>query len=93
VLIEETRDQGIIGPDSGDPLDDSIIDVTYLSRNAVISPGHRVITSGLGGIFPKGIPIGQVLDSRSANFGLYREARVKLSANLSQLEEVLVLVP
>jgi rod shape-determining protein MreC len=58
-----------------------------------VKPGQKVVTSGLGGIFPKGIPIGQVLDSQSVEFGLYVEARVKLAANLNGLEEIWVLMP
>ncbi len=55
--------------------------------------GQGVITSGLGGVFPKGIPIGQMVDARPVEFGLYTEARVKLSANLGALEQVWVLFP
>ncbi len=43
--------------------------------------------------FPKGIPIGQIVDSRSVEYGLYAEARVKLNANLGALEQVWVLLP
>ena len=82
---------GIIS--AGGPLDNSLVDLTYLSGNASLKPGQNVVTSGLGGIFPKGIPIGQIVDSRPVEFGLYTEARVKLSANLGALEQVWVLFP
>jgi rod shape-determining protein MreC len=47
----------------------------------------------LGGIFPKGIPIGKIVDVRPVEFGLSYEASVKVAANLSALEEVWVLLP
>jgi cell shape-determining protein MreC len=47
----------------------------------------------LGGVFPRGIPIGQLIDYRSIDYGLYTDARVKLAANLNRLEEVWVMWP
>jgi rod shape-determining protein MreC len=91
-LVENpAHDTGIIS--ASGPLDNSLVELTYLSGSANLKPGQSVITSGLGGIFPKGIPIGQVVDSRPVEFGLYTEARVKLSANLGALEQVWVLFP
>jgi rod shape-determining protein MreC len=90
-LVENpAHDIGIIT--ASGPLDSSLVDLTYLSGNAVLKPGQNVVTSGEGGIFPRGIPIGQIVDSRPVEFGLYTEARVKLSANLGALEQVWVLV-
>ncbi len=91
-LVENpAHDIGIISP-SG-PLDSSLVDLTYLSGNADLKPGESVVTSGEGGIFPRGIPIGQIVDSRPVEFGLYTEARVKLSADLGALEQVWLLFP
>jgi rod shape-determining protein MreC len=75
------------------PIDTSLVNLTYLASSANLKPGQNVLTSGLGGIFPKGIPIGQIVDARSVEFGLYTEARVKLNANLGSLEQVWVLFP
>lgn len=93
-LIEddESRDHGVIAPDSSSPLDNIIVDLKHLSRNSRLKPGQKVITSGLGGIFPKGIPIGQIVDYRSIDYGLYNEARVRVAVKLNSLEEVWVLV-
>ena len=91
-LVENpARDMGVVG--AGGPMDGSLVELTYLSGNADLKPGQNVITSGLGGVFPKGIPIGQIADSRPVEFGLYTEARVKPSANLGALEQVWVLFP
>lgn len=91
-LVENpAHDTGIIS--ASGPLNDSLVELTYLSGNANLKPGQSVITSGLGGVFPKGIPIGLVVDARPVEFGLYTEARVKLNANLGTLEQVWVLFP
>jgi rod shape-determining protein MreC len=85
------HDMGVISP--GGPLDSSIVELTYLSGNAVLKAGQNVVTSGEGGIYPRGIPIGQVVDAQTVEFGLYTEARVKLSVNLGALDQVWVLFP
>ena len=91
-LVENpAHDTGIIS--ASGPLDTALVDLTYLSGNANLKPGQNVFTSGLGGIFPKGIPIGQVVYSWPVEFGLYTEARVKLLVNLGALEQVWVLFP
>src|ERR1035437_9829255 len=91
IVENPAHEMGIIS--ASGPLDTSLVDLTYLSGSASLKPGQNVITSGLGGVFPKGIPVGQVVDSRPVEFGLYTEARVKLSVNLGALEQVWVLFP
>jgi len=88
-----SRDHGVIAPASSNPLDPSIVDLDYLSQHSDLKPGQQVLTSGLGGIFPKGIPVGRIIDFQSVDFGLYSEARVKLSVRMNELEEVWVILP
>ncbi len=91
-LVENAgRDTGILL--ASGPLDTSLVQLTYLASSANLKSGQNVVTSGLGGIFPKGIPIGQIVDARSVEYGLYTEARVKLNASLGSLEQVWVLFP
>jgi rod shape-determining protein MreC len=91
-LVENpAHDTGIII--ASGPLDNSLVELTYLAGNADLKPGQNVVTSSLGVVFPPGIPIGKIADSWQVEFGLYTEARVKLSANLGALEQVWVLFP
>jgi len=69
------------------------VQLGYLSRASALKPGQAVRTSGLGGIFPKGILIGQIVDFHTVDYGLYTEARVKLAVNLNLLGEVFVKMP
>ncbi|SVC76471.1 uncharacterized protein METZ01_LOCUS329325 [marine metagenome] len=90
-LLKESRSQGgIVSPRqySADP---RVVELTYLPNDVELRPGQGVVTSGLGGGFPKEIPVGLVVDSWISKDGLYTEARVKLHANLNQLETVRVL--
>ena len=90
-IENEARDLGVVG--ASGPLENDVVELGYLSRNAKLKPGLPVRTSGDGGIFPRNIPIGQIIDSRSTDSGLATTARVKLAANLSALEEVWVVMP
>jgi rod shape-determining protein MreC len=73
-------------------VDPSLVELSYLSRNSGLKPGQKIVTSGLGGVFPPGITIGHLVDLRAVEYGLYTEARVKLTVNLNELEEVWVMV-
>lgn len=87
---DEDRNTGIVGSSSA--LDSSLVEITYLPHHSKIEAGTPVRTSGLGGIFPRGILLGHVVDTRPVEYGLYLAARVRLSANLSALEEVWVII-
>ena len=86
----ETSDSGVLG--NASPLDRELIDLTYLPRATNIKPGQAVVTSGLGGIFPAGIRIGKIVDTKQVEYGLSTEARVKLENQLGSLDEVWVLM-
>ena len=91
MVENQARDIGVLS--ASGPLDDSMVDLSYLSGDANLKAGQNVVTSGMGGIFPPGIPVGQIVDARPVEFGLYTEARVKLSANIGGLEKVWVMFP
>ena len=84
-----THDMGVLTP--GGPLDTSVVQLSYLASGANLKPGQNVITSGLGGVFPRGIPIGKIVDVQTVEYGLATAASVKLNANLGGLEQVWVL--
>ena len=73
VQDREVRETGII-LSSGNPLDNNMVDLQCFSRNSAIQPGQSVITSGEGGIFPKGIPVGQIVDLRNNVGGAFHRS-------------------
>ncbi len=93
VVVRETGEQGVITAPSAGVLDHRLVDLTHLPRNSALKPGQTVFTSGLGGVFPAGLPVGSVVDSRTVGYGLSTEARVNLFADTSRLAELLVLLP
>jgi rod shape-determining protein MreC len=83
--------KGILTANSS-TLDRLLVDLTYIPGSALLQPGQEVITSGDGGVFPKGLPVGRVVDVRTNDYGLYLEARIKLAVNFNRLEEAWVLL-
>jgi rod shape-determining protein MreC len=65
--------------------------VRYLARDFEPAPRTRVVTSGLGPTFPKGLTVGYVLESRLEPDGLSREASVMPAVDMASLDEVFVL--
>ncbi|UCZ52088.1 rod shape-determining protein MreC [Bacillus shivajii] len=64
----------------------SMIDI-----DAEIEEGDKVATSGLGGVFPEGLSIGEVASFETDEFGLTQTAYVKPTANFQQLDYVMVI--
>ncbi len=92
VTVAETRDLGVI-KGSQTTTDAGTAELTMLQNCPQVMPGHKVVTSGFGGVFPHGLPVGTILDTRPSAGGLYTGARIRLFANLNRLDEVWVLQP
>ncbi len=59
-IIEESRDRAIVaGDNSGRPR------LTFIGRDNRVELGNRVVTSGHGGVFPPGLPVGVVSEIKS----------------------------
>lgn len=88
VLIQASRDAGVVEGVGGIRLH-----LKYLSRAAVINEGDLVVTSGLGGVFPRGLVVGRIGDIIREEGELLQEAVVEPAAQLDRLEEMLILLP
>lgn len=86
-LLQRTRVTGIVTGDGGPTLR-----LRYLPLMADVAVGDRVVTSGMGGVFPKGVPLGTVTGVERKSGALFQEAVLEPAVDLSKVEEVLVLV-
>jgi rod shape-determining protein MreC len=84
-LVQRTRARGIVQGtvDAGCAL-------KYVKRTEDVQVGDGLVTSGLDGIFPKGLPIGSVTAVDKRGQGLFQHAEVAPRVDFDQLEEVLV---
>ena len=87
-LVQRTRARGIVYGKSRDQLA-----FRYVSVRDEIQAGDEIISSGLGGLYPKGIRIGDVISVRPQRYGLFYEIAVRPAVEFSKLEEVLALEP
>jgi len=85
-LVQRTRVSGIAAGDGGGTLR-----LRYLPLMADVAVGDRVVTSGMGGVFPKGLPLGTVAAVERRSGALFQEAVLEPAADLSRLDEVIVL--
>ena len=66
--------------------------ITYLPLEAKSQPGDQIVTSGLGGIFPKGILIGTIREVEKEQSGMVLSALIEPRVNFNRLEEVLIIL-
>ena len=85
--VERTRDRGLL---SGSYSYSCLLQ--YVNKGAQIKEGDLVVTSGLDGIFPRGLIVGMIQSIRSSEHGLFLEAVVTPAAKLSEIEEVVVIL-
>ncbi|MBI2892223.1 MAG: rod shape-determining protein MreC [Deltaproteobacteria bacterium] len=89
VMIERNGSRGILrGTGEADRY---ACRLEYLLRSDDVRVGDVVHTSGIGRRFPRGVLVGRISKVTRRDFGLYQEAEVTPSVDLSRLEEVLVL--
>jgi rod shape-determining protein MreC len=94
-LVQRSRDPGEVevGLVENAPGIPGYLKMINLPREANIQPGDRIISSGRGGVFPKGLVIGYVLETGEDEYGLLQYALLRPAANFNRLEEVFVVVP
>ena len=67
-------------------------EMKYVPITAEVNVGDQIISSGLGGVYPKGLVVGTVISITKATQGLFQEISIAPSADFGRLEEVLVLL-
>lgn len=85
-LTQQSRDRGMVKGTSG-----QLCKMDYVAKSSNVSVGDLVITSGIGGVFPKGLPVGEISNVKEGEGKLFQEIEVIPSVDFSKLEEVLVI--
>ncbi len=86
-IIQRSRDNGIVKG-----LSSKVCTLDYVLKSSDVRVGDIVVTSGLGGIFPKGIPVGEVIDVKDPAGELFKDVKIRPVVDFSKLEELLVIL-
>lgn len=86
VMLEQSRTPGVLSGTG-----DMLLELNYIGNTDPVAVGEVVLSSGLDGIFPKGMSIGRVVEVARGK-GVFQEIRVKPLVDLIHLEEVAVLL-
>jgi rod shape-determining protein MreC len=86
-LVQRSRARGIVRGAGRESLE-----FEFFVRESDVVVGDEVVTSGLGGIYPKGLRLGRVAEIRDATGQLTQIAVVRPAVDLGQLEQVFVML-
>lgn len=84
-LVERTRRQGIVRGTGG-----NVVQMFDIPSLADVQAGDRVLTAGIDGVYPKGIPVGTVLRSEPGQ-SLFKTVTVRPAVDFGAIEEVIVI--
>ncbi len=83
--IQRSRARGVVKGKG-----EMLCTLEFATREEDVKVGDVIITSGIGGVFLKGLPIGEVTMVKRGEYGIFQTVSIRPAVNLSHLEEVLV---
>ncbi len=88
--VVETGDAAVLTGDL-DHMSQETCTLSYLASSAGLEAGDQVVTSGLGGVYPSGILVGEVTEQGYTSSGMERYAVVEPAVKLDELKQVFVI--
>jgi rod shape-determining protein MreC len=85
--IQRSRARGVVKGKG-----EMLCSLEFTTREEDVKVGDTVMTSGIGGIFTKGLPIGEVTMVKRGEYGIFQTVSIRPAVNFPHLEEVLVLL-
>lgn len=86
-LVQRTRSRGVVEGETSESCR-----FKYIVKKADIEVDDTVITSGLDGLFPKGLRVGSISEISKPSSGLFQEVRIRPFVDFLRLEEVLIIL-
>lgn len=88
VMVQRTRTAGVAEGEPG-----GAVRLKFMARDGGgVQVGDLIVTSGLGGVFPKGLPVGRVIAVEDKGSALFHYARLAPVVDFARVEEVLLLM-
>ncbi|MFU0825169.1 rod shape-determining protein MreC [Clostridium sp.] len=92
-MVNSTRENDGVIKGYRDYNDKLLAKLYYLPLDSKAKKGDIVLTSGLGGLYPKGIRIGTIINIEEDKGKLIKNALVEPSVDFNKLEEMFVVIP
>lgn len=86
-IIQRSRERSIVKGFTS-----KICKLDYVVKTSDVVVGDKVITSGMGRVFPKGLPVGEVIEVGSRPGELFKDIKIRPMVDFSKLEELLVIL-
>jgi rod shape-determining protein MreC len=86
-LVQKNRVQGIVKGEGSQSYT-----MLYILKNADVEEGDLIVTSGLGGSFPKGIPVGTVASVTKSKRGMFQNITITPAVDFSRMEHLIVIL-
>jgi len=87
VITQKTRVQGIVKG-----LGREAFALHYVLKSAAVEKDDYVLTSGLGGVFPKGLMVGTVSGIKKSRRGMFQDIEIEPAVDFSQLEYLIIIM-
>jgi rod shape-determining protein MreC len=84
-LVQSSRARGVVHG-----LGKEYCELRYVLQEDEVAVGDRIVTSGMDGIFPKGLTVGVVAEAQKSGAGMFQRVRVDPAADIARLESVLI---
>ena len=85
--IQRSRARGVVKGKA-----EGLCSLEFTTREEDVKVGDMVITSGIGGVFLKGVPIGEVTMVKRGEYGIFQTVTIRPLVNIPHLEEILVVL-
>jgi rod shape-determining protein MreC len=90
VIVPRTGSRGVLKGLGGDNVYSCKIE--YLLKNEEVREGDVIVTSGLGGVFPRDLPVGTIRKIEKKEYGMYQDVEVAPAVDFSHIGAVLVIL-
>lgn len=89
VMLQESRSPGLM---QGYASNSDLCVIDYINKSQKVSPGDKVVTSGQCGVFPEGLPVGEVVKTQMLKSSAFQKAIIKPFIDYNKIEEVFVIL-
>ncbi len=86
-VVQRSRARGVVKGKGG-----NTCSLEFSQRGEDVRIGDVVLASGIGGVFAKGLPIGEITMVKKGEYGIFQTVDIRPFVNISRLEEVLVIL-